>query len=129
MKADLKTVEDILSKIKDNQFIEESSVKFLCDKGKEILVKEPNLTRIDSPVTICGDIHGQFYDLLELFKIGGEAPFITYLFMGDFVDRGLYSVETFILLLALKVRYEARITLLRGNHESRQITQVYGFYD
>jgi len=67
-------------------------------------------------MTICGDIHGQFYDLLELFKIGGDAPFINYLFLGDFVDRGLYSVETIIYLLALKVRYETRITLLRGNH-------------
>lgn len=92
MKSDFKPVEEILSKIKDNQFIEESGVKFLCDKAKEILVKEPNLTRIDSPVTVCGDIHGQFYDLLELFKIGGDAPYITYIFIGDFVDRGLYSV-------------------------------------
>ncbi len=66
---------------------------------------------------------------MELFKVGGDCPATNYLFMGDFVDRGFYSVETFLLLLALKVRYPDRITLIRGNHESRQITQVYGFYD
>jgi serine/threonine-protein phosphatase 4 catalytic subunit len=67
--------------------------------------------------------------LVELFKVGGECPQKNYLFLGDFVDRGYYSVETFLLLLALKVRYPDRITLIRGNHESRQITQVYGFYE
>lgn len=66
---------------------------------------------------------------MELFEIAGQCPSTNYLFMGDFVDRGFYSVETFLLLLALKVRYPDRITLIRGNHESRQITQVYGFYD
>jgi len=66
---------------------------------------------------------------MELLKVGGECPVTNYLFMGDFVDWGFYSVETFLLLLALKVRYPERVTLIRGNHESRQITQVYGFYD
>ncbi|XWS27794.1 hypothetical protein CRYUN_Cryun25bG0010700 [Craigia yunnanensis] len=80
-------------------------------------------------IEICGDIHKQFYDMKELFKVGGDCPKTNYLFLGDFVDRGFYSVETFLLLLALKVRYPDRITLVRGNHESRQITQVYGFYD
>jgi len=111
------------------EIIKESEVKDLCRKAREILLEESNVQRVDSPVTICGDIHGQFYDLTELFKVGGDCPQTNYLFMGDFVDRGFYSVETFLLLLALKVRYPDRIYLIRGNHESRQITQVYGFYD
>ena len=78
---------------------------------------------------MCGDIHGQFWDLQELFKVGGNCPDTNYLFIGDFVDRGYHSVETFLLLLALKIRYPDRINLIRGNHESRQITQVYGFYE
>jgi serine/threonine-protein phosphatase 4 catalytic subunit len=111
------------------EYIKESEVKELCEKAKEILIEEANVQRVEAPVTICGDVHGQFDDLIELFKIGGDCPETNYLFMGDFVDRGFNSVETFLLLLALKVRYPDRITLIRGNHESRQITQVYGFYD
>eukprot|EP00995_Heteronema_vittatum_P008666 NODE_389_length_1413_cov_102.555718_g287_i0.p2 GENE.NODE_389_length_1413_cov_102.555718_g287_i0~~NODE_389_length_1413_cov_102.555718_g287_i0.p2 ORF type:complete len:308 (-),score=81.65 NODE_389_length_1413_cov_102.555718_g287_i0:426-1349(-) len=109
--------------------IKESEVKSLCFKAREILMEEGNVQKVTAPVTICGDIHGQFYDLKELFATGGDVPHTNYLFIGDFVDRGFYSVETFLLLLALKVRYPDRITLIRGNHESRQITQVYGFYD
>eukprot|EP00938_MAST-03A_sp_MAST-3A-sp1_P006866 g6866.t1 len=118
-----------IEKLMDCKILKDTEVKELCTKAREILVDESNVQRVDSPVTICGDIHGQFYDLKELFKVGGMCPAQNYLFMGDFVDRGFYSVETFLLLLALKVRYPDRVTLIRGNHESRQITQVYGFYD
>ena len=107
----------------------EAEVKALCDKAREVLVEESNAQPVRAPVTVCGDVHGQFYDLMELFRIGGRCPETNYLFMGDYVDRGYYSLETVSLLVALKVRYRERITILRGNHESRQITQVYGFYD
>ena len=118
-----------IQQLRRGDTITEAEVKNLCAKAKEILVEEGNVQRVDSPVTICGDIHGQFYDLLELFKNGGDIPQVNYLFLGDFVDRGFNSVETFLLLLAYKVRYPDMITLIRGNHECRQITQVYGFYD
>jgi len=92
-------------------------------------MEEGNVQPVCAPVTVCGDVHGQFYDLKELFKIGGEIPSTNYVFLGDFVDRGKHSVETIELLLCLKARWPDKITLLRGNHESRQITRSYGFYD
>ncbi|KOS17875.1 Serine/threonine-protein phosphatase PP-X -like protein 4 [Escovopsis weberi] len=109
--------------------IPETQVRELCHRARELLIEEGNVVTVTAPVTICGDIHGQFHDLMELFRVGGDVPDTNYLFMGDFVDRGFYSLESFLLLLCLKVRYPDRMTLIRGNHESRQITTVYGFYD
>ncbi|XP_061541845.1 serine/threonine-protein phosphatase 2A catalytic subunit alpha isoform-like isoform X1 [Phycodurus eques] len=109
--------------------LRENQVQELCERAKEILEKESNVQEVRCPVTVCGDVHGQFYDLMELFKIGGKSPDTNYLFMGDYVDRGHYSVETVTLLVCLKVRFRERITILRGNHETRQLTHVYGFYD
>jgi len=122
-------IDNCIERIKNREILSEKEVRIVCEKVKEILIEESNVQPVNSPVTICGDIHGQFFDLLELFKIGGELPGTNYIFIGDFVDRGYDSVETFELLLCLKVKYPSHITLLRGNHESRQITVVYGFYD
>lgn len=127
--ADFSDLDRQIELLYDCKQIEETEVKVLCDKAKELLVNEGNIQHISTPITICGDLHGQFYDVKELFKVGGKCPNTNYIFLGDYVDRGYYSVETFLLLLALKVRYPDRVTLLRGNHECRQITQVYGFYD
>ncbi|EDQ92421.1 uncharacterized protein MONBRDRAFT_35497 [Monosiga brevicollis MX1] len=126
------SVEDLdrhIATLRNCEIIPEHDVRLVCDKAREILLAEGNIVHIGAPITICGDIHGQHYDLMELFEVAGQMPETNYLFMGDFVDRGYYSVETFLLLLLLKVRYPNRMTLLRGNHESRTITQVYGFYD
>ena len=118
-----------IEKLSQCKSLTEGELSLLVEKAKEILSSETNCVNVRAPVTVCGDIHGQFYDLLELFKMGGQLPDTNYLFMGDYVDRGYHSVETLSLMLALKVRYRDRVTLLRGNHESRQVTQVYGFYD
>ena len=109
--------------------LSEANVKKLCDKAREVLSNESNVQPVSCPVTVIGDVHGQFHDLMELFRIGGRPPETNFLMMGDYVDRGYYSVETVTLVMTLKVRYRDRVHLLRGNHESRQITQVYGFYD
>ncbi|BBG94718.1 Calcineurin-like metallo-phosphoesterase superfamily protein [Prunus dulcis] len=118
-----------ISKVKEGQHLLEDELQLLCEYVKEILIEESNVQPVNSPVTVCGDIHGQFHDLMKLFQTGGHVPETNYIFMGDFVDRGYNSLEVFTILLLLKARYPAHITLLRGNHESRQLTQVYGFYD
>ncbi|KAL7722773.1 Serine/threonine-protein phosphatase [Entamoeba marina] len=122
-------IEKVLDLLWKGEFLPEGDVEELCDKCREIVCEEANIISLKSPVTICGDIHGQFYDLLELFSTGKRPPETTYVFLGDYVDRGFNSVETFLLLVALKVKYPDKIYLIRGNHESRSITQIYGFYD
>lgn len=82
-----------------------------------------------APITICGDVHGQLPDLVELFRVGGDLPATRYLFLGNYVDRGRESVQTFCLLLALKIKWKECITLLRGNHECTHISRIYGLYD
>lgn len=123
------TIDAWIEQLFEKKMLPEKEVEELCSLAREVLINESNVQHVKSPVTICGDTHGQFYDLIELFRIGGRPPDTNFLFMGDYVDRGFYSIEVVCLLLSLKVRYRERIFLLRGNHESRQITQTYGFYD
>ncbi|KAK0706673.1 calcineurin-like phosphoesterase [Lasiosphaeria miniovina] len=196
-------LDEWLEEAKQCHYLPEPVMKQLCETVKEVLMEESNIQPVVTPVTICGDIHGQFYDLLELFRVAGGMPGDTdvqppktattvitpddieppteitnpqlrkrirnadapssgvvdddetiiegdsmdtsdptpattatsqsadtrFVFLGDFVDRGYFSLETFTLLMCLKAKYPDRIVLVRGNHESRQITQVYGFYE
>ncbi|KAJ2769063.1 putative serine/threonine protein phosphatase [Coemansia nantahalensis] len=108
--------------------LEEWEISQVCELVQDLLADEANVVSIAAPVTVIGDVHGQFHDLLEIFAIGGRSPDTNYLFLGDYVDRGHHSVETISLLVCLKLQHPSRVHLLRGNHESRSITKTYGFY-
>ena len=92
-------------------------------------MSQPIFLELESPLTVCGDIHGQYPDLLKLFEIGGFPPNTNYIFMGDYVDRGKQSIECICLLLAYKIKYDENFFILRGNHECGSINRIYGFYD
>ena len=93
-----------------------------------IAPNEPNVKPVSAPVTVVGDVHGQFYDVIELFNIGGRPPFTNYLFMGDYVDRGMYGLEVVGYLLAQKVLHPHKIHMLRGNHETRAVNGAISHY-
>lgn len=120
-------IDRFIEKLKDGKILTQRELRAVCLRAKDILAEESNVVQVKSPVTVAGDIHGQFFDLLKLFSIGGELPGINYIFVGDFVDRGAHSVETMSLLLCYKVKYPSHLTLLRGNHETRHISCQYGF--
>lgn len=104
-------------------------IALLCSRVRPILLEQPMLLELEAPLKICGDVHGQYSDLLRLFEYGGFPPCANYLFLGDYVDRGKQSLETICLLLSYKIMYPENFFILRGNHESAGINRIYGFYD
>ena len=118
----LLNVDACIETLKKGECVSELELKQLCQFVSELLMEESNVQPVLSPVTIVGDLHGQFFDLLNLLSVGGWPPHTSYVFLGDFVDRGHNSVETLSLLLCLKLKCPGHVTLLRGNHEVRTTT-------
>ncbi|CAF1217088.1 unnamed protein product [Rotaria sp. Silwood1] len=107
--------------------LDEKCALRLIDLAQQIFEREPNMLFIERPITIVADIHGQFYDLLTILAAGGDPAETRYLFLGDYVDRGLFECECVFLLFALKVTYPQNFNLLRGNHETRQMAKAFQF--
>jgi len=107
----------------------EDEIRDICSEVREIFMKQPMLLELEAPLKICGDVHGQYWDLLRIFEFGGFPPDSSYLFLGDFVDRGQHGIECILLLFCYKIKFPVNFFILRGNHECAWVNKEYGFYD
>jgi len=122
--------QELIRNLKESKLPSELEINKLCMKLMDILILEPNIHRISSPAVVFGDIHGQFNDLLSLLSISGEPDGLkTFIFLGDYVDRGDHSLEVILLLFVYKIQFPNKVILLRGNHEIKNINRIYGFHD
>merc|ERR1719232_787542 len=125
-------VDKLLEHYKDQKLLHRRYAFQILLDARNFFMSQPTLVNITVPpenkFTICGDIHGQYYDLMNIFKLNGKpSESNPYLFNGDFVDRGSFSVECIFVLLSYKLLYPNHFFMSRGNHESENMNKMYGF--
>ena len=135
----------LLNHFKFEGLLDCSAAQYIINQANEVMLHESNIVRIQGPVicmfdivsvsislSVIGDLHGQFYDLVRIFEVAhGKGASLTdhkFVFLGDYVDRGSFSCEIILYLYALKIRYPDSVFLVRGNHESRQMTESFNFH-
>ncbi|KAJ2512489.1 Palmitoyl-protein thioesterase 1 [Coemansia sp. RSA 2049] len=130
--VDLDFVKGVLEWFRDQKTLPVRYVYTILLQADKLLRTLPTLVDVTVPegaeITVCGDVHGQYYDVLKIFELNGlPSEKLLYLFNGDFVDRGSFSVEVVVLFMCFKLLYPNAFFLNRGNHESVEMNRLYGF--
>ena len=126
-KKNLPDWKELKEHLKQEGKLDKTDILELVSTFKNIIKSESNVIKVQDPLIIVGDLHGQFYDLLRIFTKGGDPSITKYLFLGDYVDRGAFSIECVLYLMSLKINFKNTFYMLRGNHECRRLTSYFNF--
>jgi len=125
---EIENIDELIKKITEGELLSTQEFNSIFSKAKEILEQRKNIAILKTPLIICGCINAHFEELKEIFTTCGSISENKYLFLGDYVGRGWNSLSTILLLILYLIKYPNNLTLLRGNHDSRTLSQMYGLY-